>query len=103
MSRGKYLLIGVFVGLLVAVGGTFAGESIASWVQSVQSQAIAAGMGAIADLIANPLVWLMQNPLIGGALMVIAWPFLGVWLLLLFIMILFGFGADAARATRDKL
>ncbi|MBC8098417.1 MAG: hypothetical protein H7Y11_03165 [Armatimonadetes bacterium] len=93
----RYIGSGLLFGLIVLALGSVAGSSIASGFASVRDQALSAGLGIVANLIADPLIWLMQNPIPGAVITVVVWPVLLILLGLLFLMLVFGFGADAAR------
>lgn len=103
ISTRTYFIVGLIVGVIVFLIGTFFGGSVASWIATVQTAGYSANLGGIADLIAEPLIWIMLNPLFGAIAVAFVWPALVIWLLLLFLMLVIGFGSDAANDVRREL
>lgn len=103
MSLRRYLVLGLVIGIVVLLLGLVGGPGIANWISGIRDQGLRAGVGAISNLIADPLIWIMMNPIPGAIGVAIAWPFLIVWIALLFILIVLGFGADAARDLNSSL
>ncbi|HEX2618738.1 MAG TPA: hypothetical protein VHL11_01290 [Phototrophicaceae bacterium] len=97
MSLRRYIVLGIGFGLITLVLGLLFGQGIADWITGVRDQALSTGMGLIANIIGDPLIWLMTNPIPGALAVVVVWPLAILWLLFLFIMVLIGFGSDAAR------
>jgi hypothetical protein len=102
-STRNYIFVGLLTGVVVFLVANFAGPGVASWISSVEAQAQAVGMGGLAIFIAQPLIWVMQNPLFGAVAAALFWPFLLIWIALLFIMLLVAFGAEAARDVNRQL
>ncbi len=96
MNTRRYLGIGLLFALLVLGIGLLFGADIANALASVRSAGSNA-LGILAGVIVDPLIWVMQNPIIAALIVLFAWPFLLIWILLLFILVVLGYGADAIR------
>jgi hypothetical protein len=103
MSIRRYLLIGLLTGIMV-FGVTFLfGTNITPVLVTTRDQAVSAGMGILAQLIAEPLIWGVTNPIPGALVAGILWPALFIWLALLFIMVLVGFGAAGVQDVDSQV
>lgn len=102
VSTRNYAVVGLLLGIVVFLVATFAGGSIVTWVSQVQATA-SVSMGGLATFIGEPIKWVMLNPLFGAVVVAILWPLMFVWLLLLFIMVVVGFGAPAAQQIDRQL
>lgn len=96
MSMRSYLVIGLGFGAFAWLVATFFGPDIISSVSSMEAQALGSGMGVVAQIIAQPIIWVMRNPIFGGILVALTWPLVFLWGLMYFAMILIALGSDAA-------
>lgn len=75
-----YIMVGLGVGLIFFALGTFFGIDIANFFNQFRWQAIAVGLSpAIANVIVDPLIWIMLNPLYGAIGAALLWPLVFVW------------------------
>lgn len=102
ISLRMYILVGVVIGLIAGLLAVLAGQGIALWVIEQRNLAVGS-LGAVADLVAQPIVWVMINPLVGGVVAGLLWPLALLEVALLFVMSLIGLGSGAAGAVGDRL
>ncbi len=96
MNTRRYLGLGLLFALITLGVGLLFGADIANALYTVRDQGVGA-IGILANVIADPLIWAMLNPIFAALVVLFAWPFLILWILLLFLLVVLGFGADAAR------
>jgi hypothetical protein len=103
MSMRSYLMVGLALGAFAWLIATFFGRDVASSVAGMEGQALAANMGVIAQLICEPIIWVMRNPVFGGILVALTWPVVLLWGLLYFAMLLIALGSDAANDVNSQI
>jgi mannose/fructose/N-acetylgalactosamine-specific phosphotransferase system component IID len=96
MTTRRYLSLGLLFALLVLGVGLLFGADIAAALTTIRNTGVGA-IGILANIIADPLIWAMVNPIFAALIVLFAWPFLVLWILLLFLLVVLGYGADAAR------
>lgn len=102
ISFRNYVIIGVGTGIAIFLISTFAGPSLIGFIQGIQADALATGFGGIADIITQPLILILQNPLVGAVIGGIFWPIIALLVLLLFVLMILSLlsgGANQARST----
>jgi hypothetical protein len=97
-----YIVIGIVLGLIAGLVAMLGGQGIAAWVFEQRNLAFGS-IGVAADLVAQPIIWVMTNPLIGGVVAGLAWPLALLEFALLFVMSLVGLGGGAAGAVGNQL
>lgn len=103
MSIRRYIAIGLLTGIVVLGVTLLFGINIAAVLVNARDQAISAGMGVLANIIAEPLIWGATNPIPGALVAAVLWPALFIWLALVFIMVLVGFGAGGVRDLDSRV
>lgn len=96
MTNRRYFGLGLLFALLVLGVGLLFGADIAAALTAVRDTGVGA-IGILANVIVDPLIWVMLNPIFAALIVLFAWPFLILWILLLFLLVVVGYGADAAR------
>lgn len=96
MTTRRYLGLGLLFALIVLGVGLLFGADLAAALTTIRNTGVGA-IGVLANVIADPLIWAMLNPIFAALIVLFAWPFLVLWILLLFLLVVLGFGADAAR------
>jgi hypothetical protein len=96
MNTRRYLSLGLLFALIVLGVGLLFGPDLANALYAIRDTGVGA-IGILANIIADPLIWAMLNPIIAALIVLFAWPFLVLWILLLFLLVVLGYGADAAR------
>ncbi len=96
MTTRRYIGLGLLFALIVLGVGLLFGADIAVALASVRDAGTGA-LGILANVIVDPLIWAMLNPIIAALIVLFAWPFLILWVLLLFVLVVLGYGADAIR------
>lgn len=102
ISFRAYVIIAIGTGIAVFLISTFAGASLIGFIQGIQADAVATGFGGIADLITQPLILILQNPLIGALVAGVFWPLIALLVILLFVLMILSLlsgGANQARST----
>lgn len=94
MSVRRYLGFAILTAIIVLAVGLLLGPGIASFLQTVETNT---GGGVIAQLVIDPLIWIMLNPVLGAIAAGLLWPLLLLWIAFLFIVIVVGFGASGAQ------
>lgn len=91
MSFRTYLIIGVIVAVVLYILDLLIGDAMIGFIENFRVQAISAGMApVIADTIAQPLKLIFSQDLIGALVAGALWPFAGIWLLLLIVLVVYG-------------
>jgi hypothetical protein len=103
MSIRRYILIGIVTGIIVLGATLLFGSNIAAVLVNARDQALSAGMGILASIIAEPLIWGATNPIPGAIAAGILWPVLFLWLALVFIMVLIGFGSAGVQDVNSRV
>jgi uncharacterized membrane protein len=101
MSIRRYLIIAVVTGIIVFALASLAGAQISTVIVNARTQA--SGFGVLANIIADPLIWGLTNPVPGAVVAALLWPALLIWLALLFIMILVAYGAAGVQDVNNQL
>lgn len=99
-TRRNYIIVGLLIGIITFGVAMLFGPGVAVWVADVQARATL--IGGLALFIGEPIKWVLLNPLPGAILAALAWPLVLLWLLLLFIMLIVGFGSPAAQDVRRQ-
>jgi|SRR5690606_18721901 len=102
MTTRRYIGLGLLFALIVLGVGLLFGADIAAALTSVRGAGTGA-LGILANIIVDPLIWVMLNPIIAALIVLFAWPFLVVWVLLLFVLVVLGYGADAIREVQSNV
>lgn len=95
MTSLKRYLIGALIAfvLALAVSALFGG-SLVGWLTGFKGQA--GTLGPIATVLIDPLVWVLQNPLLGALVAGLAWPLMALELIGLFIVMIIVLGFPGA-------
>lgn len=100
----SYSMIGVGFGLFIYVIGFFAGPQMVGFITRAERAAMAGGLGhSITRLIADPLVYGIQNPLIGAVVGGALWPFVLFWIFLLLLLMIIGVVGGGFNRLEDSV
>ncbi len=91
----KRYLIGAIIAFFVflAVSALF-GAPLVGWLGGFKAQA--GSLGPIATVLIDPLIWVLQNPLLGSLVAGLAWPLTSVVLIGVFIVMIIVLGFPGA-------
>lgn len=101
----------VLIGLVFAAAGfliiTFFGPDVAAWARSTQADAVLAGQSTIGRAITDPIIFVMENKLIGTLIFALAWPAVVIWFVLIILLLILvaasGVGEDIQTQTGSLL
>ena len=106
ISFRAYIGIGIVVGIIVYLIALVGGNSIIQFFTQIQNNALANGVARpIVTLIVGPFIFAFSNPLPGAFIAGLLWPFIIVWFVLLFMIIIitaFSSGYDSAVTGADQ-
>ncbi|MCU0497835.1 MAG: hypothetical protein MUF87_10825 [Anaerolineae bacterium] len=100
MPVRRYLGFAILTAIIVLGVGLLFGSRIASFLQIIETNT---GGGVIAQLVIEPLIWVMENPVIGAVAAGLLWPLLLLWIGFLFIVIVVGFGSSGAQFLEQSV
>ncbi len=89
-----YLFIGVGVALVTFLITMFFDAEIASWARGLRLDAALAGQAGLGRFVANPMIYVAENGVIGAALAGLLWPFLLFWAIFIIFTLLVIVGSD---------
>jgi hypothetical protein len=96
----KRYAIGALIAFFVALAISFLfGPSIVGWLSGFKAQA--GTLGPIAIVLIDPLLWILQNPLLGALVAGLAWPLIALELIGLFIVMIIVLGFPSAVNVVD--
>jgi len=95
MVSARRYLIGVIVAFIVflAIAVLF-GTPLVGWLSGFKAQA--GSLGPIATVLIDPILWVLQNPLLGALVAGLAWPLTSVVLIGLFVIVIIVLGFPGA-------
>jgi hypothetical protein len=102
MTVRRYLIVAVIVAVIVFVMSYFFYSPFFTVLVDARARG-AAALGPVAEFVVNPLIWVLDNPVLGAVVAGLVWPMLLVWIAALFLVILVGFGSPSATEVRGRL
>ena len=100
-----YLLIAAIVAALTLIFGIAAGQQVIELVTQMRGEAIALGglSPAVADLIAQPIIFAFQGEIVNSLLIGLFWPLALVWLLMFVVLLFFAYIVPGAGIAGDQI
>ncbi len=89
-----YLFIGVGVAIVTFLITLFFDAEIANWARDLRFDAALAGQAGLGRFVANPIVYIAENGVIGAALAGLLWPLMLFWIVFIIFTLLVIIGAD---------
>ena len=103
-SLKGYSLIAVSVALVVFFITFVFGSDVAFWARSLRFDAALAGQSGLGRMVANPIIFVAENGVLGAAVAGAMWPFVVFWFLLILFVLLVIVGAGVTdEATTVQL
>lgn len=101
MSFRTYFVIGLIIGAIVFLIGTFFDDDIVPWLEDQQHEAAIRNQNVIEQVVYEPLIFAVGTRPWGPIVVVLAWPAVFIWLLFLLLAIVIVPGVDVARDIEE--
>ena len=98
-----YVFIGVGVGFIVFMMTLLFGPDIANWAVNLRFDSELAGQAGMGRLVANPIIYIAENGVVGAAFAAIMWPLILIWILLIIFLFLVIVGSDATGSATSAM
>jgi len=99
LSVRAYLLIGIVTAFIVYILMLVLGGDVAAWGRQFRSEALFAGQGGFGRTLADPLIYIAENGVVGAAIAGLLWPFIIIWIILTLVLLVIVASADVTRDT----
>jgi len=99
----SYSMIAIGFGLFIYVIGFFAAPPMISFLLRIDRAAQSGGLGGtIVGLVIDPLVYGLQNPLVGAIVGGLFWPLLLLWIILVLLLMIIAFVGGGLNRAEDS-
>lgn len=104
ISIKNYLLIAVAVGLAFGIINALAAAPLSGFISELRAMAVAGGLPvALADIVAEPLLLLINGGVVGAVVAGAFWPLVLLWLFLLLVLMVLAFLLPGARQAGEGI